>query len=657
MRSAPTPEAWVHPRGDLLADYIAFVDRLRCGAQGKRLRRTAAERFMKAWPDVDAWMRRPTPARLTDLQRSGAWPFLTWCFVAGVVTPDLDLLAARPNGAHLSTWAACHPADVARAMDVAQELGWAPSWIRQVCQNVLALVCMTTGLSLQGLNAVVLDDFAAELEAAPSIPANHRKVLGGRLSGLRKVCYQLGLIELPPPHPNTRDRTIADQVAAIPQAEIRRVAQRYLETVATTLRPTTVTDRADSLELFGLWLDEHHAGIERLSELDRSIVEEFLVWNSGRPSRGRRGRGQPVSIVRSHQAISTLKTFFEDLTLWGWAERPPRVVVHRSDLPRLPEAVPRALPPDVDRDLMAAVDTLDDVAARCGIRILRGTGVRLGELLDLDLDCLMDFAEHGTWVKVPLGKLGTERTVPLDESTLSAFDTWTAHRGRQRALPHPRTGRPADFLFVIGGRRMGPGRIRAGLDAAARLAGLTDSAGRVKHITPHQLRHTYGTTLINGGMSLQALMALLGHVTPEMTLRYASLASDTVRAAYDAAMAKTRTKQTLLVAGGGGTFVPERIEWLNTEMLKTRVAHGYCSRHLVAEACPYANICEQCDNFVPGPEFISSLEAQLADVRALQDDARARGWETEVTRHGRVVASIERHLRRLKSSQSIGESS
>ncbi len=57
-------------------------------------------------------------------------------------------------------------------------------------------------------------------------------------------------------------------------------------------------------------------------------------------------------------------------------------------------------------------------------------------------------------------------------------------------------------------------------------------------------------------MSLQALMALLGHVTPEMTLCYASLASYTVRSAYDAAMAKTRTKQQLLVAKRGGSFVP-----------------------------------------------------------------------------------------------------
>jgi hypothetical protein len=95
-------------------------------------------------------------------------------------------------------------------------------------------------------------------------------------------------------------------------------------------------------------------------------------------------------------------------------------------------------------------------------------------------------------------------------------------------------------------------------------------------------------------------------------------------------------------------LVPDRVEWLRSEMLKTRVAHGYCSRDLVADACPYANICEQCDNFVTTTEFLPALENQLTDMRALRDDAQARGWHTEVARHARVIADIEGHLRRLK---------
>lgn len=79
--------------------------------------------------------------------------------------------------------------------------------------------------------------------------------------------------------------------------------------------------------------------------------------------------------------------------------------------------------------------------------------MRLGELLDLELDCLWDTPTHGTWVKVPVGKLGTERTVPLAAATLAAFDAWMARRGRQRPPTHPRDGHPAEFLFMERGRR------------------------------------------------------------------------------------------------------------------------------------------------------------------------------------------------------------
>ena len=126
---------------------------------------------------------------------------------------------------------------------------------------------------------------------------------------------------------------------------------------------------------------------------------------------------------------------------------------------------------------MAAMAGLDDPFARIGLPVLRGTGLRLGELLDLELDCLWDHPTHGTWVKVPLGKLGTERTVPLDAATLAAFDEWMGHRGPQRALPHPRQGRPADFLFVHRGRRLSAYRLRHGLDNAARAAGLRGHDG------------------------------------------------------------------------------------------------------------------------------------------------------------------------------------
>jgi hypothetical protein len=309
---------------DVAAGYRRYVDGLVCASRGKRLRVLGLERFLARFGDIEAWMARPTRARLDDIGRSDAWPFLTWCFAAGHVRPDVDLLAARANGAHFTTWCRLHRDEADRASAVGRQLGWSDSWVHQVCESTLAFVCMTSGAALDELSdrsfAAVTDD----LDGAPSVTANHRRVLHGRIRALRQVCFQLGVLDQPPPHPNSRPRSVGDHVAAIPQPEVRRVAERYLQACSATLRPSTIEDRGANLELFGLWLAEHHHSLARLDQLDRTVIEEFLTWNHSRPSRGRRAAGQPVSIARQHQAVSTLKTFFEDLALWGWAERPAR---------------------------------------------------------------------------------------------------------------------------------------------------------------------------------------------------------------------------------------------------------------------------------------------------------------------------------------------
>jgi hypothetical protein len=94
-------------------------------------------------------------------------------------------------------------------------------------------------------------------------------------------------------------------------------------------------------------------------------------------------------------------------------------------------------------------------------------------------------------------------------------------------------------------------------------------------------------------------------------------------------------------------IVPDKVAWLASQMLKTRVAHGYCSRHEGQGACEYANICETCDNYTPATEFAAALTDQLADIQVLQADADHRGWTSEAQRHDRVAKALQSHLDRL----------
>jgi len=635
---------------DVLAAYREHLGTLPLAQVQRGARIRAASRFLHTHDDLDAWMRRPTPQRLADLHRLRAWPFLSWCLIDGHAQADLELLLAKPGGVELpKTWCARHAEDVTVVANTARNLGWSENWIHQVSILLLPVVCLSVGKPLTAIADSDIDAVLAQLAQLAHVSPSARYHARTRLYALSQVCYQLRLIDCPRRRQGPVARRPDELAEDIPQPEMRREIVRYARTLATTLRPGTVYARVKTLTVFCDWLALHHPQASRLDQLERTVhIEPFLAWARTRPWRGANGNGRIISATQYHHDIVDLRVFFDDIACWGWPSQPRQRLLFIADIPRMPQPVPRALPPDIDRALMAAVAELGDPFTRTGLQVLRATGMRIGELLDLELDCLVDFGQHGPWLRVPLGKLATERMVPLDEDIVAVLDAWIAQRGLQRALAHPRDGRPADFLFCERGRRPTAHRLRRSLLQAAETAGLTGTDGTTLRVTPHQLRHTYGTALVNGGMSLPALMALLGHVTPEMTLRYAKLANPTIRAAYQAAMDKTRVGANLPIAAiNRRPTAPDRVEWLASEMLKTRVAHGLCARDPAAGACPYANICEQCDNFVPTPDDAPVLHAQLGDIRRLREDATARGWTDETARHDRVIDRLEDHLQRL----------
>jgi site-specific recombinase XerD len=635
---------------DLLGDYIAFCRQLGVSDRALRDRLRAARTFLAAHPSLDGWMDRPVQARLADLRRTRAWSLLGWAMLTGHARADLDLLLVKDFGTLGSAAEVLFDDDFTEAHAAAARLQWSAVWARSIVREALVLTLAATGRPMRRLTHEDLEQLRDRIEVSPLITEAARKRHKAQLFGLAQLLFEVGVLDTPPQRHYPAAATIEQRfAAAMPDTAIRSAMIRYVRARAAVLAASSVDGLVNDLVPFGTFLAEQHRDIVTLVQLDRDHIEEFLTYNRTRTWRGRKARDQQVSFTVVHAAVLSLRNFLDDITLWGWADRPTRQLVFATDVPKLPRPLPRALPAGDDAALITAIADLDDPFARCGLLVLRYAGLRLGELLDLELDAVVDYGPAGTWLRVPLGKLKTERSVPLDQTTLDALDGWMATRGRQRALPNSATGKPTDFLFVEHGQRLGPWRIRSGLDRAADAAGLLAPPGSPARITPHRLRHTYATTLANAGMSLQALMALLGHVTPEMTLRYATLASPTLRAAYDQAMTKARPRLPLVAAGYPAP--PSKVEWLHSEFLKTRVAHGYCSRHLAAEACPYANICEQCDNFVPAPENADVLAGQLADIRVLHDDAHARGWDTEANRHSRVITKLEQHLATLERAR------
>jgi len=634
----------------LLPAYLAHLATREVSDRALRDRLRAARALLAEHPDVPAWMTLPIEQRLATLQRTQAWPLVVFAIGTGRVRLDVELMAAKNLTGLGSIVGAQHPREFARATEAGLRLGWTPGWVQTVLQEGLAVLIAWHGGDPGSIDEAVLEEFETSLSAAPGLPPSSLRAYRARLASLRQILFELQVIDTVAQR-GRRGASLEQRFKAVPMAEqMRATLLRYVTLRSAVLRPKSIESLINDLLPFAEFLHAQHPEVTGLALLERRHLEAFLLHNQTRPWRGWRARGKgagrTISPAVMHSTVLTVRNLLDDITAWDWTDAPRRRLLFSADVPKFDQPLPRALAPDVDSALMAAIAASPDPFVRAGLQVLRGAGLRVGELLDLELSAVVDYGASGSWLKVSLGKLATERMVPLDAATLTVLDTWASERGAHRPLTHPRTGKQTDFLFTAHGRRLGATRLRVGLLAAAQHAGITGPGGAPLIVTCHQLRHTYATSLANAGMSLQALMALLGHVTPQMTIRYATLASPTLRTAYDQAIGSIKTQLTLTPVGR--PIVPDKVGWLAAEMLKTRVAHGYCSRHAAGDACPYANICETCDNYTPAIEFIPALTDQLADVHALQADAQQRGWTSENDRHSRVAAALQGHLQQLE---------
>jgi site-specific recombinase XerD len=194
-------------------------------------------------------------------------------------------------------------------------------------------------------------------------------------------------------------------------------------------------------------------------------------------------------------------------------------LIRRQDFPPRDQYLPRPLPLEEDQRLQQQFRLTDTLESNA-LRRMRATGIRIGECTALPLYCLQSVNEQQVAPHVPLGKLHSERLVPVDEETQRVV----AHMvelcalpravGRRRRVPTPVPQSPAFLLPRYRKPRYWEDILRHSLTETARAAGCT---GRVN---PHRLRHSFATEMVRLGVSLPALMQMLGHKDIHMTMRY-----------------------------------------------------------------------------------------------------------------------------------------
>ncbi len=190
-----------------------------------------------------------------------------------------------------------------------------------------------------------------------------------------------------------------------------------------------------------------------------------------------------------------------------------------DDAVRLAEAMPVGGEPLQSRD-------------RCLIELLYGAGLRVGELVGLDLQAggvggHLDLQNAELLV---LGKGGKRRRVPLGQQALAALQDWLS----QRALL-ARPGEPALFVGARG-QRLGDRQARAAVAQAAQAAGLPT------HVHPHMLRHSYASHLLQSSGDLRGVQELLGHANISTTQVYTRLDWQHLAKVYDNAHPRAKKK-------------------------------------------------------------------------------------------------------------------
>lgn len=223
-----------------------------------------------------------------------------------------------------------------------------------------------------------------------------------------------------------------------------------------------------------------------------------------------------TSIARK---LATLRSFYRFWLRRGRLKRNP---AREVGSPRAGTRLPSFLPKDEARQLMEAPfpATVQGARDRAILETLYAAGVRVGELSGLDLDDL-DLA--GGTLRVH-GKGGKERIVPIGGKAVEALRAYLVRRGSEEG---------ALFRNRLG-RRLTPRGLHRIVRARARAVGL------YRPVTPHTLRHTFATHLLDEGADLRLIQEFLGHARLGTTQRYTHVSADHLMRVYDRAHPRAR---------------------------------------------------------------------------------------------------------------------
>lgn len=230
--------------------------------------------------------------------------------------------------------------------------------------------------------------------------------------------------------------------------------------------------------------------------------------------------GEGYAASSMGRKLSALRSFFRYLMREGVLTRNPLVTVMA---PKKGKSLPAVLTVDEVERLIEAPDRLTPLGMRdwCMFEVLYATGLRLSELLSIEVD-RVNWGGRSILVR---GKGSKERIVLLGDMAIESLETYV-HGGREALV----RGKESPALFLS---RLGTPLSVRGFHVI--LQGHLQRAGIERHVTPHTLRHSFATHLLEGGADLRSVQELLGHASVSTTQIYTHVSEGYLREEYSKA--------------------------------------------------------------------------------------------------------------------------
>jgi integrase/recombinase XerC len=301
---------------------------------------------------------------------------------------------------------------------------------------------------------------------------------------------------------------------------------KYLE-IRKNYSPHTIRNYSVDLRQFSEYLDRKHPRGSDLkpSGIDSTLIRGFLAEqaknNVSNKSRGRK--------------LATLRSFFKWLVREGYVTSNPAKVI---STPRTDRKLPSFFTEKEIEPFLNAPDGSTNLGARDAalLELLYSTGIRSAELVSLRLG---DVDLRGKFLRV-MGKGGKERMVPFGEPATDKLEQYL--RKRTHLLRKSKTGEGRDVIFLsFRGTPLTTRSVRRIVAKYIRMVSLKES------LSPHSLRHSFATHLLNAGADLRSIQELLGHSSLSTTQKYTQVSMEklikTYRLAHPRARKTTRLEK------------------------------------------------------------------------------------------------------------------